>query len=150
MVTGFKNGVIQLKRLDTLCNNYNKALMSALRCNMDVRFITNGQDARATVFYITDYVTKSELSIFESVTLAREAVAKIDKNEFPRPKDADLTEAENMSRRRVYTFLNILDSHVERSGQWVATLLLGFPLEYSSHTFKTFSIRSFVNPSFLS
>ena len=144
-VTGFKNGVIQLKRLDTLCNNYNKAIISCLRCNMDVKFITNGQDAKATIFYITDYVTKSEMSIFESVTLARDAVEKIDKNEYPRRQDPNLTASENMSRRRIYTFLNILDSHVERSGQWVATLLLGLPLEYSSHKFKSFSTMSFVN-----
>ena len=95
---------------------------------MDVKFITNGQDAKATVFYITDYVTKAELSIFESVTIARDAMEKIEKNQYPRQKDSTLTEADNKSRRRVYTFLNMLDSHVERSGQWVATLVLGLPL----------------------
>ena len=144
-ITGFKNGVIQLKRWDSRCNNYNKALLSCLRCNMDIKFVTNGADAKATIFYITDYVTKNELSVYQSVTVARDAMEKIEKNEYPRKNFPNCSDAENKSRKRVYTFLNMLDSHVERSGQWVATLLLGLPLEYSSHTFRKFSTLSFTN-----
>ena len=144
-VTGFKNGVIQLRRLDTNCNNYNRALLSVLRSNMDVKFITNGQDARATIFYITDYVTKSELSVYECITMVKLAVEKIERNEYPRTDDPTMTEGENRARQRIFTCLNVLDSNVERSGQWVATVLLGLPLEYSSHPFQNFSSRSFVN-----
>ena len=59
-VTGFKDGVIQLKRHDSNCNNYNRTIISALRCNMDVKFVTNGADAKATIFYITGNNTHIE------------------------------------------------------------------------------------------
>ena len=75
--TKFTNGVIQLKRLDHRCNNYNRSMMASLRCNMDVQMLTNiGQDVRACVFYITDYITKSELSIHDSPGTIRSPSSK--------------------------------------------------------------------------
>ena len=90
-VTSFKNGVIQLKRLDTNCNNHNRALLASLRCNHDIRFITNGADAKAAVFYITDYITKSELSSYETISLIKIALEKVDLNEFGKKKKETLT-----------------------------------------------------------
>ena len=145
MVTGFKNGVIQLKRLDTRCNNYNRAMMAVLRCNMDVKFITNGQDARATIFYITDYITKSELSAYQSVTLIKLAIDKLDSNLYPRKSYPDQSEAANKARIRIFTTLNVLDANVERSAQWVVQSIMGWPLEYTSHDFCSFNAYSFIS-----
>jgi hypothetical protein len=145
MITGFKNGVIQLRRLDTRCNNYNRAMMSVLRCNMDVKFITNGQDARATIFYITDYITKSELSAYQSVTLIKLAIDKLDSNLHSRKVYDDESAEANKARIRIFTTLNVLDANVERSAQWVVQTIMGWPLEYTSHHFCTFNAYSFIS-----
>jgi hypothetical protein len=147
LATSFKDGVILAKRLDTHCNNYNRAILSCLRNNHDVKFLTTGVDAKATIFYITDYVTKSELSHIQTVTLLKVAVDKIDANLFdrPRPHVDGFTESEDIARQRIFTFLNKLDTDVERSGQWCTLVLLGLPLEYKSHSFRSVSANSFVH-----
>ena len=99
LATVFTNGVIQLKRLHSWINNYNRAATAVLRCNTDVKFITNGQDARAAIFYTTDYITKSELSAYESVSLIKLALDKVDENLYPRKNDPALSDDENRARR---------------------------------------------------
>ena len=144
-VTSFKNGVIQLKRLDTHCNNHNRALLATLRCNHDIRFITNGADAKAAVFYITDYITKSELSSYETISLIKIALEKVDLNEFGKKKQAALTIAQDNARRRVFTCLNVIDFYVERSAQWCVHGMLGHPYEYTSHKFVSFNVFLFTS-----
>lgn len=144
-VTDFTNGVIQLKRLDNWCNNYNRAVSAVVRCNTDFKFITNGQDARAAIFYTTDYITKTELSAYESVSLIKLALDKIDQNLYPRKADTSMSDDENRARRRIFTVLNVLDAHVERQAQWCVHSLMGRPLEYKSHRFCSFNAYNFVN-----
>jgi hypothetical protein len=143
--TSFNNGAIMIKRLSHWCNNYNRSMSAVLRCNVDVKFITNGRDARASIFYTTNYITKSELSAFESVSLIKVAMDKIDVNLYPTKVDPNLTANENRARRRIFTALNVLDAHVERSSQWCSHSLLGYPLEYKSHRFCSFNAYTFVN-----
>lgn len=56
------SGEIKLKRLHETINNFNEYIISACRSNMDIKYIFSGSDAKALVYYITDYVTKSSLS----------------------------------------------------------------------------------------
>ena len=142
--TAFVNGVILQKRLHSTCNNYNKAISAIMRCNTDVKFLTNGQDAKATIFYITDYITKNEMSVFQTVSLIQLAFAKIEANEFPTASCSFMTEEEDKARKLLYTCLNTMDKEVERSAQFVVSILLGYPLEYTSHTYKSFTPYSFI------
>ena len=100
--------------------------------------------------YITDYSTKMELSEYESLSLIKLSLEKIQK--YHRTMRPNMTKEENTSLRRMYTMLNTLDSHMERSKQWVTTGLMGWPYEYKSHQFCEFSVyqytrwlESFVN-----
>ncbi|KAH9847116.1 hypothetical protein C2E23DRAFT_697591, partial [Lenzites betulinus] len=56
-----QTGDLKLRCLDGLINNFNATLIEALRCNMDLQFIGTGDDAKAVIYYITDYITKSQL-----------------------------------------------------------------------------------------
>ena len=142
LATIFKDGTVINKRLDTHCNNYNRAMLSVLRSNQDIKMLSTGVDSKATIFYITDYVTKSELSQYQTVTLLKVAIDKIEKNNAeygPKKLLTSLDVAQNRGRQRIYTFLNVLDTDVERSGQWVTLILMGYPLEYKSNSFKSLS-----------
>ena len=145
LATGFKDGILYGQRLDTNCNNHNKAMLSVLRSNQDIKWLSTGVDAKATIFYITDYVTKSELSHIQTVTLLKIALDKIDEDKYGKgtPQAAGLNDAENIARQRLFTFLNTMDTDVERSGQWCTLVLLGLPLEYKSHAFRHFNTMSF-------
>ena len=59
-------GNICMRRSDAWINNFNEYLITACRSNMDIRFIWTGNDAKALVYYITDYVTKMSLSFYDT------------------------------------------------------------------------------------
>jgi hypothetical protein len=60
-----KSGAVVLERDYPMIVPYNPALSMAVRCNTAVEFIGSGVNAKATMFYVTDYVTKSELNTEE-------------------------------------------------------------------------------------
>ena len=146
LTTFFKDGAVISKRLDSTCNNYNKAILSVMRSNQDIKLLSTGVDSKATIFYITDYVTKSEMSQIQTVTLLKVAVDKIaERNAAHGTKKLlqSLNVDENRARERIYTCLNTMEADVERSAQWVSLVLLGLPLEYKSHTFRSLSASTF-------
>jgi hypothetical protein len=110
-----------------------------------VKFLTNGLDAKAMIFYITDYITKNELSCYHTLSLIKAAYEKIEDNKYPTAPNSNFTLTENRARRALFTCLNKLDTEVERSAQFVSTVLLDLELEFSSHKFRNFSVNSFVH-----
>ncbi|CAF4605844.1 unnamed protein product, partial [Rotaria socialis] len=62
-------GNICMRRSDPWINNFNEYLITACRSNMDIKFIWSGSDAKALVYYITDYVTKTSLSFHDTFSL---------------------------------------------------------------------------------
>ena len=61
-----ETGHITMRRSDPMINNFNEYLIAACRSNMDIKFIWTGNDAKALVYYITDYVTKMSLSFHDT------------------------------------------------------------------------------------
>jgi hypothetical protein len=139
--TGFKDGVILRFRSSSRTNYYNRAILVAGRHNMDCKFITNSQDAKSSILYITDYITKADLSLYDITSILHAAVEKVDGNLYPTKYNPDLSKGENIARRRIFTTLNKIDASQERSAQWVISMLLGLNLEFKSHKFKVFNAR---------
>ena len=74
-----ESGEIMLKRLHETINNFNEYIISTCRSNMDIKYISSGSDAKALVYYITDYVTKSSLWFHDIFSLVLKAVQSIEK-----------------------------------------------------------------------
>ena len=49
--------------LDGLVNNYTETVIEILRCNMDIKFIGSGLSAKAILYYMTDYISKTQLKM---------------------------------------------------------------------------------------
>lgn len=98
-----------MKRLHETINNFNK-------------YIFSGSDAKALVYYITDYVTKSSLSFDDAFSLVLKAVQSIEKQKLN--TDA-VVNAEEKSRRLVLRCYNTLASQQELSSTQVASYLMG-------------------------
>ena len=64
-------GCISMRRSDPWFNDFNEYLIAACRSNMDIKFIWSGNDAKALVYYITDYVTKMSLSFHDTFALVQ-------------------------------------------------------------------------------
>ncbi|KAJ3804007.1 hypothetical protein F5876DRAFT_91882 [Lentinula aff. lateritia] len=60
-------GELTLKCLDGLVNNFNEYIIHAIHCNMDIKFIGSGASAKAVLYYITNYITKSQLKAHRAV-----------------------------------------------------------------------------------
>jgi hypothetical protein len=54
---------VLLRRLHPRINNYHELVIFLVQCNMDIKYIGSGPAAKALVFYVTDYITKSSLSV---------------------------------------------------------------------------------------
>jgi hypothetical protein len=127
-----ESGEIKLKRLHETINNFNEYIISACRSNMDIKYIFSGSDAKALVYYITDYVTKSSLSFHDTFSLVLKAVQSFEKHKL----NIDATvNAEERSRRLVLRCYNTLASQQELSGVQVASYLMGWPDHYTTHAF---------------
>ena len=122
-------GVIVLQHLDGLVNNFNPTVIEAMRCNMDLKFIGTGDDAKALIFYITDYVTKSPLKAHVSYSALEHAMKKFHSMENLGDDTADV--AKRLLRKCAFS----LTSNQELSGQQVASYLLGYTDNYTSHQF---------------
>jgi len=84
----YETGEICLRCMDGMVNNFNKTMIEAVQCNMDIKFISSGASAKAILYYITDYITKSQLKAhvtYAALDLARRKLSEYD------PVDDELT-----------------------------------------------------------
>ena len=84
------NSIFMVVR-DATVNYLNPYLLVFCRHNHDIKCILSGKAAKAAMFYITDYITKSDLKTHEMLSLLSRAVAKMgdsidDKNPVTRSK----------------------------------------------------------------
>src|SRR5258705_12590692 len=101
-----------------MVNNYCKTILSAVHCNMDIKFIGSGASAKAILYYITDYITKSQLKTHVAYAALELAVAKL--GEY-NPHDDDLTlRAKKLLQKCAHAMI----SHQELSAQQVCSYLM--------------------------
>jgi hypothetical protein len=125
-------GHITMRRSDPMINNFNEYLIAACRSNMDIKFIWSGNDAKALVYYITDYVTKMSLSFHDTYALVQKSIASI-------MNSSNQTNNENAiekSRKLVLRCYNTLASQQELSGVQVASYLMNWNDHYTTHKFQ--------------
>ncbi|KZO89459.1 hypothetical protein CALVIDRAFT_455709, partial [Calocera viscosa TUFC12733] len=130
-------GELHLRRVDGLVNNYNATIIQALRCNMDIKFVGSGPLAKAILYYITDYITKSQLKVHVAYAALRLAVDRL--NTAPVPP-ADVKER---GKRLLQKCAHAMIANQELSGPQVAAYLLGFGDHYTSHCFRGLLWKAF-------
>jgi len=100
-----------------------------------------GSDAKTLVYYITDYVTKSNLSFYDMFALAQQGMKSIEQRETK-------TVSENIiekSRKLVLRCYNMIASHQEVSGVQVASYLMNYGDHYTTHTFQNLFLIAIEN-----
>ena len=50
-------------------NNYHPKLLVTLRCNQDIKLLTNGKDTKHVTWYISNYATKWQKSVYNMLSL---------------------------------------------------------------------------------
>ncbi|KAJ4477728.1 hypothetical protein C8J55DRAFT_536453 [Lentinula edodes] len=116
---------LNLRCLDGLVNNFNETILHAIRCNMDIKFIGSGASAKAVLYYITNYITKSQLKAHVAYAALERACAT----------DTPFTiRAKRLLQKCAYSMI----SQQELSAQQVNTYLLDLDDHFTSHSYKNF------------
>ncbi|THU80765.1 hypothetical protein K435DRAFT_695015, partial [Dendrothele bispora CBS 962.96] len=123
-------GELTLRQLNGLVNPYNPTILSALRCNMDIKFIGSGTSAKAILYYITDYITKSQLKAHIAFGALDVAIKKV--GVYKREESSIAERGKQLLNKCAYAML----SHQELSAQQVASFLMDYGDYYMSHRFK--------------
>ncbi|KAI0350378.1 hypothetical protein OH77DRAFT_1384853, partial [Trametes cingulata] len=126
----YDSGSLEMRHIDGLINGYNPTILEAMRCNMDIKFIGTGEDAKAVIYYITDYITKSQLKTHVAYAALALGVKKAAEGAEYDDMD-DSVKAKRMLRKCAFSLL----SNQELSAQQVAMYLLGHQDHYCSDTF---------------
>jgi hypothetical protein len=100
---------------------------------MDIKYVGSGEAAKALVFYITDYITKSTLPAHVGLAAVEYAI-KRNEEKFKRREDFP-TEAEVDKSLFTKTVMAIMAKQ-ELSHQQVMSYLVGGGDHYTSHTFR--------------
>ena len=132
-------GALKMKKGEAWINTFSSLVTYLFRCNTDTTSLLSGTAIKATVAYITDYVTKPGLNTYSMFDTIRQIFER---------NETLLTEKENIkasARSLVTKMVNALTAKLEIGGPMASMYLLGNPDHYTSHTFINFYWRSFVN-----
>ncbi|KAF8054261.1 hypothetical protein FPV67DRAFT_1440380, partial [Lyophyllum atratum] len=125
-------GVLTLRCLDGLVNNFNSTIIKTMRCNMDITFIGSGTCAKAVLYYITNYISKSQLKTHVAYAALELAVGKLGDDDPG--DDLKTIRAKRMLQKCAYTMI----SHQELSAQQVASYLMGYGDHFTTHIYRKF------------
>jgi len=125
-----EEGVLEIRRADSRVNRWNDAMAVGLRHNHDVSFIGTKKKGHALIYYLTNYATKVEDTMWKRISILRQVYEenKASLAESAAEGDAAGLPAESFLLKvanRLFTERSL--SMVE-----VVSFLLGQPTEYSS------------------
>jgi hypothetical protein len=135
-------GEITLRCLDGLVNNFNETIIEAIRCNMDIKFIGSGPAAKAVLYYITDYITKTQLQAHVAYAALELAVNRL--GDYDPDTDDHRTRAKRLLQKCAHSMI----AKQELSAQQVASYLMDFEDHFTSHKFNNLywtSLEKFIN-----
>ncbi|KAI0657854.1 hypothetical protein C8Q70DRAFT_876178, partial [Cubamyces menziesii] len=133
----YDTGELTLRHVDGLVNNYNPTILEAMRCNMDIKFIGTGEDAKAVLYYITDYITKSQLKTHVAYAALALGV------ERAQDKSTVTSDWTANTKRMLQKCAFSLVANQELSAQQVAQYLQGFDDHFTSHKYANLYWPSF-------
>ncbi|THU92913.1 hypothetical protein K435DRAFT_588583, partial [Dendrothele bispora CBS 962.96] len=125
-----ETGEIELRCTDGLVNSYNETILKAVRCNMDIKFIGSGASAKAISYYITDYITKTQLKAHVAYAALEVAIRKI--GNVDDKSDDIAVQGKKVLQKCAFSMI----SQQELSAQQVCSYLMDFEDHFTSHSFR--------------
>lgn len=116
---------IVFKCLDPTVNYYNPHLLVCCRHNHDIKCILSGKAAKATMFYVTNYITKMDVNTSDLLSLLSRVVAR-------QPADSDQT-PQARAKRLLHQCLSQYCRQQQIHAQQAVRYMRGFPDTIQSH-----------------
>lgn len=137
--TVLPSGSIDIRKHERWINNYAPIMSYVLRCNTDVTSLLSGTAIKAVVLYITDYITKHNLStsvVFDVIlTVFQKNREYLQGNEDQKDK----------AKKLITQMVNALTSKQEIGSPMASMYILGHPDHYTNCTFVPFNWKSYVS-----
>ena len=133
------DGRIDLKKLEPMVNNVTPELTYLMRSNTDVTSLLSGTSIKATVSYVSDYISKQTLKTHQIFSSAYDVFQKNSDLLIGEHKDHEA------GRNLMLKLVNNLSTKLEIGSPMACLYLLGNNDHYTSHEFIVVGWRAFVN-----
>src|ERR1700733_2610171 len=133
-----KTGALNMKKGERWINTLTPIVTFLLRCNSDVTSLLSGTAIKATVAYISDYVTKPGLKTYIIFDTIRSVFDKSSEMLGGTQKRKD------KARSLLTKIVNALTAKLEIGGPMASLYLLGNPDHYTDQNFIVFYWKSYV------
>jgi hypothetical protein len=113
------NSIFLLVR-DGTVNYFNPHLLVFCRHNHDIKCILSGKATKAAMFYITDYITKSDLKTHEMLSLLSRAIANL--GESSEDHESPLTRLKRLLHKCLSQFTRQQQIHAQQAARYLRGL----------------------------
>ena len=125
-----EEGVLEIRRADSRVNRWNDAMAVGLRHNHDISFIGTKKKGHALIYYLTNYATKVEDTMWKRISVLRQV---FEENKAPLAGSAAEGNAAGLPAESfLLKVANRLFTERSLSMVEVVSFLLGEPMEYCS------------------
>lgn len=133
--------IVALQCHNTYINNYNPYIIASYCRNNIIRFIATVKLDLVYIYYITDYITKSDTNTYNSFLMCTITLNKF----ITRILNLDELSKKSISRlqKLVMICLNRIVEQTEMTGSQVSAYLLGFKDHYILNKFVLIYLNSF-------
>ncbi|KII89503.1 hypothetical protein PLICRDRAFT_175678 [Plicaturopsis crispa FD-325 SS-3] len=122
-----EDGSWKPKRSYGCVNSYCPTVTTALRCDNDIKLMTNGEDTKDATWYQTAYQTKKEGMSFNMSALMTQALM------YHEQHSDYLSEVIERNRLLLYRCMHTINREAKLSGAQVISYLLGWGDSFRSH-----------------
>ena len=136
-----ENGEWRSKRLYGYMNAWNPAILVNVRCNNDIKLLTNGRETKNITYYITAYTAKKQGRTYNLSA----AIAQGFSNHAKYPDQKYAESVQDRSRLLLFRILHAINREQEYAGPMVISHLMGWGEVIRSHTYGNIFWSSFVS-----
>ncbi|KZS99436.1 uncharacterized protein LAESUDRAFT_667988, partial [Laetiporus sulphureus 93-53] len=119
-------------------NSWQPDISVSVRCNNDIKLLTNGRDTGNITYYETNYVSKKQGRNYNASALFAKSPA------FQMKDNAYLQDARKHNQIMLFRCIHAMNSKQEVAAPMVMMLLMGWGFTFSSHRYETIYWSGFV------
>jgi hypothetical protein len=122
-------GIWRSKRTYGYFNSYIPAVTTTLKCNNDIKLITNGKDTKDVGWYLTGYSTKKQNKSYNVSALMAKSLMYHTEN------SAYLSDIREKNRLLVFCCFQAMNRETELSGPQVISYVMQWGDTFQSHNY---------------
>ncbi|KZT50435.1 hypothetical protein CALCODRAFT_444612 [Calocera cornea HHB12733] len=118
-----------IKRTHPFLNGWNSTIARTMRCNHDIKLLTNGGDTKDLVFYCVNYAAKPQQRSYNSVALlAKDMAYHFETTDY-------LSDIRERGRLMLYRCFNVLNREQEKAAPLCVLYIMGWGDVWQSHNY---------------